>query len=495
MNRKFTIIFILFVSFNIFSQNKFALVVGNSDYNDLTSLKNPENDALDISSALKSIGFDVNLLTNADSINIENAIIKLSDDLSKNSNSIGLFYFAGHGVQVDGLNYLIPSNTNITNEAFLRQRAVSTQAVLDILKDAQNELNIVILDACRDNPFSWKRGGNRGLSVVSNQPAGSIIVYATAAGQTASDGDRRNGLFTQELLKNITTEGLSINEIFRRTGIGVSDASNGKQLPAIYSQYYGLHTLTDKNSNKIEIKDSETDSIISKSETIENESSIEVEIDKKVDYFSDISLYLNSTKTRKQVNLSIGGGIVLPNSKSLPQYEANLTTIASEDIKWELQPSPLLDVKIGYQFNSFLGFDLGMKSYFLRNYFESYMHSYNDVTLVLDPNLSVLLGNKDKIGLSVGVGYSLATFLLSNSTYTYGVLFESEYYNYDMINFYQDKFSIDFSIYYRMFYMAANYKQISILENYHDIPDYVDNITNNFTISFGYSFPLFKISN
>jgi uncharacterized caspase-like protein len=103
--------------------------------------------------------------------------------------------------------------------------------MLDEINQAGNELNIVVLDACRDNPFSWSRSGTRGLQVVANQPADSIIVYATSAGATAADGTGRNGLFTSHLLNNLKNPGLEVTEIFRRTMGDVAQASNNAQCP------------------------------------------------------------------------------------------------------------------------------------------------------------------------------------------------------------------------------------------------------------------------
>jgi tetratricopeptide (TPR) repeat protein len=117
------------------------------------------------------------------------------------------------------------------------------QAVLDELNAAGNALNIVVLDACRDNPFSWRRSGSRGLQVVSNQPADSIIVYATGAGSTAADGTGRNGLFTTHLLNNLKIPGLSVQDIFNKTGADVRRASGGAQIPAIYSQFFDVAYL------------------------------------------------------------------------------------------------------------------------------------------------------------------------------------------------------------------------------------------------------------
>jgi hypothetical protein len=169
---------------------------------------------------------------------MEDALLRLKSRLSESKDSYGFFFYAGHGVQSQGDNFLIPVNSNIPTESNLRTRAVSVQTVLDDLNDAKNSLNVVVLDACRDNPFGWSRSGTRGLTIVTRQPADSIIVYATSAGQRASDGEGRNGLFTSQLLANLATPGLEVSEVFKRTGADVAHVSNNQQIPAIYSQFF-----------------------------------------------------------------------------------------------------------------------------------------------------------------------------------------------------------------------------------------------------------------
>jgi hypothetical protein len=217
---------------------KFALVIGNSQYDSLGALKNPVNDASDMAAALKRLGFEVDLLTDAELPDMESAVLRLKNRLSISAAATGLFFYAGHGVQSAGVNYLIPVRANISDEAFLKTKALAAQTVLDLMQDAGNTLNLVFLDACRDNPFAWSRGGGRGLSVVSVQPRGSIIVYATSAGSVASDGDGRNGVFTGELLKNMETPGLDLNTMLDRTAQGVLKATASRQNPAIYKQYF-----------------------------------------------------------------------------------------------------------------------------------------------------------------------------------------------------------------------------------------------------------------
>jgi hypothetical protein len=225
------------------SSTRFALVMGNSQYVGVTSLKNPVNDASDMAAALRRLGFTVELLTDADLPRMEEAVVRLGSRLSADHDSIGYFFYAGHGVQSAGINYLIPSNTPIATETFLRSKALSMQAVLDTLSASGNRLNVVVLDACRNNPFGWGRGGTRGLTPVSQQPAGSIVTYATSAGSVAQDGEGRNGVFTAELLKHLETPGIDIAEVFRRTGAGVSQSTGGQQVPAVYNQYFDVAYL------------------------------------------------------------------------------------------------------------------------------------------------------------------------------------------------------------------------------------------------------------
>jgi hypothetical protein len=218
--------------------DRFALVIGNARYVEFGELKNAHNDAADMASALNELGFEVTTLFDADLIAMEDEVLRLSSKLSASPNAIGIFYYAGHGVQSEGANYLIPADARIPGEVYLKTKALTVQAVLDSLQMSKNVLNIIILDACRDNPFSWARSGVRGLSVVASQPPGSIIVYATSAGSTALEGMGRNGVFTGELLKHLKTPNIDVMEVFKRTGASVQEATNGRQNPAVYSQFF-----------------------------------------------------------------------------------------------------------------------------------------------------------------------------------------------------------------------------------------------------------------
>ncbi len=240
MNRKLLLAFFVLLSVAqlLPAQDRFALVIGNGNYSSIPKLKNPVNDASDMADALRGLGFKVDLLRDANLGDMEAGVIRLGNQLGQSPGSYGFFFYAGHGIQSNGINYLIPADAQIAGEAFLKSKALAAQSVLDTLQQAGNGLNVVVLDACRDNPFSWARGGNRGLSVVGTQPPGSIIAYATSAGSVAQDGDGRNGLFTSQLLKHLRTPGLEIKEVFNRTGADVVSVSNNKQVPAIYNQFF-----------------------------------------------------------------------------------------------------------------------------------------------------------------------------------------------------------------------------------------------------------------
>jgi formylglycine-generating enzyme required for sulfatase activity len=228
---------------NASAPQKYALVIGNGAYTGITRLNNPENDAADMKAVLEGLGWTVDLVRNGTLDQMESAAGRLKNRLSVSRDSYGFFFYAGHGVQSNGENYLIPVDAAIQSENLLRQRAMSVQYMLDELNSAGNALNIVVLDACRDNPFSWRRSGSRGLALTANQPADSIIVYATAAGSTAQDGTGRNGLFTGHLLDNLKKPGLSIRDVFDRTGADVQRASGRAQVPAVYSQFFGVAYL------------------------------------------------------------------------------------------------------------------------------------------------------------------------------------------------------------------------------------------------------------
>ncbi|MCA9473211.1 MAG: caspase family protein [Nitrospirales bacterium] len=223
---------------NTTTQKRTALVIGNSHY-DVGVLRNPANDAQDIARTLEQLGFHVTLSIDATQEQMETAISEFGRSLYLGG--VGLFYYAGHGVQVDGENYLIPVRARIESESDVRYRGVHVGQILGKMGEARNGFNVIILDACRDNPFARSfRSSTRGLAVVRDAaPQGTLIAYATSPGNVASDGDESNGLYTKHLLQNMVTPNLSIEQVFKRVLQGVERETNGKQTPWTSSSFSG----------------------------------------------------------------------------------------------------------------------------------------------------------------------------------------------------------------------------------------------------------------
>lgn len=218
------------------NEKRIALVIGNSNYAGGQYLKNPANDANLMIEALKSLGFEVISRTNADKKNMERAIREFSEKLP--NYNVALFYYAGHGLQVDGVNYLIPTDAELTKKEDCKWEAVSVNFVVEEFEKYPDNTNIVILDACRNNPFrSWSRGGERGFKAIV-PTSGTIISFATSEGATASDGDGANGLFTQELIKQLQVQ-QPIESVFKKTRVEVERLSNGAQSPQEWSKLKG----------------------------------------------------------------------------------------------------------------------------------------------------------------------------------------------------------------------------------------------------------------
>ena len=221
-----------------FTESRTALVIGNADYAN-NPLANPVNDANAIAKLLNKRGFKVISALDANQRQMETAINKFATLLTANQ-GIGVFYYSGHGLQVDGENYLIPINAEISDETDVKYKAVDAGQILDKMAAAKNNLNIVILDACRVNPWLRGRGSNyRGLATM--QAHGTLIAYATAPNSTASDGDEAdaNGLYTKHLLKSMQTPGWEVEKMFKQVGIAVENESKGEQSPWYHSSLRG----------------------------------------------------------------------------------------------------------------------------------------------------------------------------------------------------------------------------------------------------------------
>lgn len=211
------------------AERRVALVIGNGAY-ETAPLKNPVNDARDVAEALRGSGFDLIYKENLDQNGMKRAIREFGRKIQ--NGGVALFYYAGHGIQVKGDNFLVPVDAKVQTEEDVEYETVDAGLVLAQMDSAKTSVNIVILDACRNNPFARSfRSATNGLAQM-DAPSGTLIAYATAPGSIASDGGlARNGLYTQELLKVISTPNLSIEEVFKRVRISVRGLTQGKQTP------------------------------------------------------------------------------------------------------------------------------------------------------------------------------------------------------------------------------------------------------------------------
>ena len=242
---------LFFISGNLFGANKsrIALVIGNDRYeSSVGSLRNSGNDAKAVAKALRSLGFSV-----TERHNLKRELLLQSVDEFRKSLAgaeVALFYYAGHGISINGANYLIPIDSGFNpvgaDSASLRMLAEThlfnvEQAVVDMTSGGA-KCNLAILDACRTTRLAINRDrdiNNHGTLVEMTSPTGSLIAFSTDSGHSALDGDGKNGLYTEELLNNLLTPGITIEQVFKRTRSGVIRRSQGAQVPAEYSRLVG----------------------------------------------------------------------------------------------------------------------------------------------------------------------------------------------------------------------------------------------------------------
>jgi uncharacterized caspase-like protein len=217
------------------AEPRVALVIGNSNYgNGIGKLPNPANDAALMTAALQKTGFTVIKVIDADQKQMKRKIREFGEALANaGPKATGLFYYAGHGIQVKGMNYLIPTDANIDKEADVSIEAITADDVMEQMEFAANPVNIIILDACRNNPVARSmRSATRGLAPMqSDSVRGTFIAYSTAPGQTAADGTGANSPYSQALAKAIVQPGVGIEEIFRDVRGQVMQATAEKQIP------------------------------------------------------------------------------------------------------------------------------------------------------------------------------------------------------------------------------------------------------------------------
>jgi hypothetical protein len=228
---------ILFSQITYAKQNRIALIIGNGDYK-TTPLSNPVNDAKLVAKTLENLNFKVILKTNVSQLEMDDAINQFGLLLEKGG--VGLFYYAGHGVQSKGRNYLIPIDSSLSREKDLKYKAVDAGSILDEMGNANNGLNIVVLDACRDNPLIRSfRSNKRGLTRILDIPTGTLLAYSTTQGKVAEDGDGENSPYTLAFVQAIKKTGLALELVFKDVLKKVRKMTHGQQTPWFTSSVEG----------------------------------------------------------------------------------------------------------------------------------------------------------------------------------------------------------------------------------------------------------------
>ena len=209
---------------------RYALVVGNANYSPaIGKLKNAVNDAVDIGKKLKKLGFEVQTLTDSNLQKMEAGVAKIAQKIRQDDTV--LFYYAGHGVAIEGENYLLPTGMGIKDAVDVKYKSLNLSYVLDKLDRGSNGVTMVVLDACRNNPFPVSRGVGRAGLVQASGPVGTIIAYSTAPGDVAQDGSGRNGLYTKHLLAEMSKPNIKLEDVFKKVRVAVEDDTQGSQVP------------------------------------------------------------------------------------------------------------------------------------------------------------------------------------------------------------------------------------------------------------------------
>ncbi|MDG2344188.1 MAG: caspase family protein [Flavobacteriales bacterium] len=249
-------IFILcFISLSLDAQEekRLALIIGNANY-DKGALKNPVNDAALMKQTLEKLNFEVIYAINV-SKKME-MVDKIAEfGKKRKAYDVGFVYYAGHGVQVGGENYLLPTKETFQSQFDVEDYGVSVQKIMRYLKGMSNQVNVLILDACRDNPFESTWNNNRSLKGAGlakiPPPSGSLIAFSTSANTTANDGTENNSLYCKSLATNLQLENTSIDQVFRNVREDVIDWSNGRQIPEEASKLVGEAYYFSKTESKV----------------------------------------------------------------------------------------------------------------------------------------------------------------------------------------------------------------------------------------------------
>jgi hypothetical protein len=238
----FTVLFLYVFAWSAcaHADKRVALVIGNSDYGTQARLLNPRNDAQDVAEQLKSLGFEVILRVDADKQTFLQALAEFSRTVT--GAEIGLFFYAGHGMQYSGSNYLVPVHAQLQDEISIRFELIALDEIQRALERSTG-VRILVLDACRNNPLaveltrsmratSRDAGISRGLARIE-QARGTVVAYSTQANEVADDGSARNSPFTRALLDSLREPGLEIGAMFRKVATRVYETTNGKQIPEL----------------------------------------------------------------------------------------------------------------------------------------------------------------------------------------------------------------------------------------------------------------------
>jgi Caspase domain/CarboxypepD_reg-like domain len=243
------------------NEKRYALVIGNNSYTSSHALRNPINDAKAMSATLQSLGFEVKTVTDASRTQMIDAIRWLAEK-SRGVNAVAMFFYSGHGLQVRDDNFLVPIEAVVQSEPDVEVACVSLNYLMRQLEVANTGTNIIVLDACRDNPFSYARGGGvRGLATPSNTPSGTFIAFSTEPRKTAADGGGNNSPYTTALLQEIKEPNVSIETAFKRVRTQVRNTIG--QVPWENSSLEGEFYFNPISIRRDEpIEDSDGDGII-----------------------------------------------------------------------------------------------------------------------------------------------------------------------------------------------------------------------------------------
>lgn len=218
------------------NESKIAMLIGNSQYIDnqfFDSLKNPENDVRAVAKKLKALGFRVIEGYNLSDLELQDKLSEFVALLKSNRDGVGLFYFAGHGIEVNGVNYLIPVDIKVSDVKYIPYKSSPLNPIIEMMNETGKRLNIAILDACRDNPFKSTRT-NRVGGLATFSASGTFVVYSAESGKSASDGRGNLSPFAESLVKHIDTP-QKIEELFNKVRSDVRKATNNEQTPATYN--------------------------------------------------------------------------------------------------------------------------------------------------------------------------------------------------------------------------------------------------------------------